>query len=178
MSFLQRQFRPSQHMSIDRTWRTLHQGLADIYDTIPLPRERYMQLYNLVYQYCTSNNLTLPVHSRSYLPGCELLGGKLYRNLKDFLQNRIYDLTVMGLETYDDLLLVFYQTCWSAYSFASVVTHHIFLYMNRHWIRRVLEDEDDVLEVYSLAMFMWRENLLEVLESRVCLLYTSDAADE
>jgi len=167
MSFLQHQMHIAERLSVDRTWDTLQQGLTDIFDTVPLPRERYMQLYNLVYQYCTSNNLTLPVHSRSYLPGCELLGEKLYQNLQDFLCKHLYILTTEGLENHDEILLAFYQTCWHNYTFSSKVTHHIFLYMNRHWIRRVLEDSYDVFEVYSLTMVMWRDNLLSELKRRV-----------
>jgi len=167
MSFLQHQMLVTKRMSVEHTWDTLQEGLTDIYDTHPLARERYMHLYNLVYEYCTSNNLTLPVHSRSQLTGCELLGERLYRNLQDFLCKHLGDLTTAALESYDDPLLVFYQSSWNDYIFSSVVTNHIFLYMNRHWIRRVLEDNNDVFEVYSLAMVMWRENLLAELGSRI-----------
>ena len=167
MSFLQHQMRLANCLSIERTWDTLRDGLTDIYETIPLPRDRYMQLYNLVYQYCTSNNLSLPVHSRSYLTGCERFGERLYKNLQDFLCTHLRNLAAEGLENRDELLLMFYQSSWNNFIFSSVVTHHIFLYMNRHWIRRVLEDNNDVFEVYSLAMVMWRETLLAELESRV-----------
>jgi len=170
MSFLQQQQNYiTERLGVERTWDTLQQGLVDIYETFSLPRQRYMQLYNLVYQYCTSNNLILPKHSRNHLPGGELLGGQLYKNLQAFLRRHLGNLTVEGRENYDEMLLAFYQNCWSHYIFSSMVTHHVFLYMNRHWIRRVLEDDSDsdVFEVYSLAMVMWRENLLAELESRV-----------
>ena len=132
MSLLQQQNRLTDHVSIESTWSVLRQGLTDIYSTLPLARDRYMHLYNLVYRYCTSNNLTLPVHSRGYLPGCELLGEKLYRNLQDFLRCHLGSLTAEGLENHDEILLVFYQTSWDSYIFSSMVAHHIFLYMNRH----------------------------------------------
>lgn len=167
MSFLQHQNHIAERLDVEHTWDTLRQGLTDIYDTVPLPRDRYMQLYNLVYQYCTSNSLTVPLHSRNYLPGCELLGGKLYRNLQGFLCEHLGNLTQEGQENHDELLLAFYQSTWNNFIFSSVVTHHVFLYMNRHWIRRVLEDEKDVFEVYSLAMVMWRETLLAELEGRI-----------
>ena len=157
----------SQCLSVERAWVTLQEGLTDIYGTLPLPRERYMHLYNLVYQYCTSNNVTLPIHSRSHLAGCELLGERLYENLQGFLRQHLGNLTTEGLQNHDEVLLVFYQSSWNDYIFSSVVAHHIFLYMNRHWIRRVLEDNRDVFEVYSLAMVMWRDSLLGELEGRV-----------
>ena len=155
------------HVSVESTWNALRQGLTDIYNTLPLARDRYMQLYNVVYRYCISNDLSLPVHSRSYLPGCELLGERLYKNLQDFLRCHLGNLTAAGLENHSEILLVFYQTSWTNYIFASVVTHHIFLYMNRHYIRRRMEDDGDVFEVYSLAMVMWRDSLLAVLGHRL-----------
>lgn len=167
MSFLQRQRRLVDHVSVESTWNALRQGLTDIYNTLPLARDRYMQLYNVVYRYCISNDLSLPVHSRSYLPGCELLGERLYKNLQDFLRCHLGNLTAAGLENHSEILLVFYQTSWTNYIFASVVTHHIFLYMNRHYIRRRMEDDGDVFEVYSLAMVMWRDSLLAVLGHRL-----------
>jgi len=168
MSFLQHQLHRAEYVSIDSTWDSLREGLTQVYDTIPLAREHYMKLYHLVYQYCTSNNLTLPVHSRSYLHGCELLGEQLYNNLRDFLHRHLCSLTTAAeLQNHDEILLDFYQDSWNNYIFSSVVTHHIFLYMNRHWIRRMLEDSSDVFEVYSLAMVMWRDSLLGELEGRV-----------
>ena len=167
MSFLQHQLHIIDQQSIEWTWDTLRRGLVDIYDTIPLGRDRYIQLYNLVYEYCTTNHLTLPEHSRSFLPRCEELGEQLYRHLQDFLHQHLCNLTVAGLVNHDEILLAYYQNHWNKYIFASLVTHHIFLYMNRHWVRRVLEDSIDVFEVYSLAMVMWRENLLSELENRV-----------
>jgi len=167
MSFLQQQMRVVDHVSIESTWDELQQGLTDIYHTLPLARDRYMHLYNLVYRYCVSNNLTLPVHSRNYLPGCELLGERLYKNLQDFLRCHLCNLTAEGLDVHDEILLVFYQTNWNSFIFSSVVTHHIFLYMNRHYIRRRMEDSGDVFEVYPLAMVMWRDSLLAVLGRRL-----------
>jgi len=167
MSFLQHQVHHTERLSVERTWNTLREGLTDIYCTQSLARDQYMQLYSLVYQYCTSNDISLPIHSHGYLPGCELLGEKLYINLKDFLCSHLGNLTAEALENHDDLLLIYYQDSWNKYIFASVVTHHIFLYMNRHWVRRVLEDNNDVFEVYSLAMVMWRESLLAKLGSRI-----------
>jgi len=167
MSFLQHQTHIAERLDIEHTWNTLRQGLTDIYDTASVPRDRYMQLYNLVYRYCTSNDLTLPVHSRSFLPGCELLGKRLYDNLQDYLRQHLHTLATEGQKNRDEVLLAFYQTSWNNYIFSSLVTHHVFLYMNRHWVRRALEDDSDVFEVYSLAMVMWRENLLAELWSRV-----------
>jgi len=167
MSFLQQQTRLTERLGVDRTWDTLRQGLADIYKSNTLGQGRYMELYNLVYQYCTSNNLTLPLHSRSLLSGCELLGEQLYTRLRDFLRDFLHRMAATGLESQDEALLQYYKVAWNNYIFSSAVTHHIFLYMNRHWIRRVREDKNDVYEVYSLAMLMWRDSLLVELGSRV-----------
>jgi len=52
-----------------------------------------------------------------------------------------------GQDLHDEVLLVFYQTSWNNYVFSSLVAHHIFLYMNRHYIRRRIEDAADVYEV-------------------------------
>jgi len=56
----------------------------------------------------------------------------------------------------DEQLLKFYFKNWSGFTFSSNVLHHIFLYLNRHWVRRAQEDKSiEVYEVYSVSSVLY-----------------------
>uniref|UniRef100_A0A914D2M4 Cullin N-terminal domain-containing protein n=1 Tax=Acrobeloides nanus TaxID=290746 RepID=A0A914D2M4_9BILA len=65
-------------------------------------------------------------------------------------------------------LLETYTTLWRQFKFSSEVVDKIFAYLNRHWIRRELdEDNQDIYEVYNLAIVTWRTILFEPLHQNV-----------
>lgn len=49
-------------------------------------------------------------------------------------------------------LLKHYTTVWQKYQFSSTVVNGIFAYLNRHWIKRELDEgKVDVYEVYNVS---------------------------
>ena len=48
-------------------------------------------------------------------------------------------------------LLVFWVSSWSDYTFSSKVVNGMFNYLNRHWVKRELDEgKRDVCEVYTV----------------------------
>lgn len=170
MSFLQHQAARSLDVTVDQTWKFLLPGVEEIYRKEAMATQRYVQLYTHVHQYCTCNNVMMPPMNidRRFLSGNELLGERLYEKLKKFLEDYLGKITTSGANRHDEFLLDFYSKNWADYILSSNVIHHIFLYLNRHWVRREQEDKNaEVYEVYSLSLVIWREILLKQLQITV-----------
>ena len=62
----------------------------------------------------------------------------------------------------DEALLTYYIREWDRYTTAAKYTNHLFRYLNRHWVRREIDEgKKDVYDVYTLHLVQWREILFE-----------------
>ncbi|KAE9555745.1 hypothetical protein FO519_001097 [Halicephalobus sp. NKZ332] len=151
---------------------TLDGGLQIIFDK----RERvstnqYMQLYSCVYNFCTCVNVEEVARRRSGIsgpggnsplanPGAEFVGLELYEYLKDYMIKYVRKLrqeieSFRGSELLDN-----YHRVWLNFQFSSNVVNGIFSYLNRHWIKRELDEgKPDIHQVYNLAIVCWQREL-------------------
>lgn len=70
----------------------------------------------------------------------------------------------------DESLLHFYHTEWERYSTCIRYVNHIFQYLNRHWIKRQLEDTAPPSGIYPinvLAVVVWQQDFFARQETRV-----------
>jgi cullin 1 len=53
----------------------------------------------------------------------------------------------------DESLLHYYTKQWKKFTVASSYVHHVFSYLNRHWVKREIEEgrKNDVFEVYTVS---------------------------
>jgi cullin 1 len=170
MSFLQHQDPRSVDLTVEQTWKLLEPGVKHVYRKEPMSSQRYVELYSHVYQYCTCNNVMMPPMSndRRFVTGNEVLGERLYEKLRQHLDVYLQHVTEGGVSKSDECLLDFYVKNWDDYTFSSNIIHHLFTYLNRHWVRREQEDRNiKVYEIYSMSLMMWRETLLKQLRKNV-----------
>ena len=99
-------------------------------------------------------------HSPSELTSfsAHLLGEDLYRNLKEYLAEHLKGLYEESQHHEDEALLTYYIREWDRYTFAGAFTNHLFKYLNRHWVKReVDEGKKDVYDIYTLHLVQWRK---------------------
>ncbi|KAJ9154815.1 Cullin-domain-containing protein [Pleurostoma richardsiae] len=148
---------------IDNTWEYLQLGIGQIMDNLQdgMTMETYMGIYTAVHNFCTSQkaigfspatNISSGAHR-----GAHLLGEDLYKKLIDYLQAHLEGLWAKSKAHTDEALLAFYIREWDRYTVAAKYIHHLFRYLNRHWVKREMDEgKKNIYDVYTLHLVQWR----------------------
>ncbi|TPX31644.1 hypothetical protein SmJEL517_g05059 [Synchytrium microbalum] len=160
---------------LENTWRKLSEGLHQIMNKLEegLTNHKYVELYTLIYNYCTSSRMTganeLPFTAQAGgHRGANLMGKDLYEKLKDYLKTHLQGMLTSSEQHMDESLLIFYTRQWSRYTTASTLVHHIFRYLNRHWVKREIDEgHKTIYDVYTLSLVSWRDNFFMPLQANV-----------
>ncbi|VDK86282.1 unnamed protein product [Litomosoides sigmodontis] len=168
--------------SIDEIWGDMEVGLKEVYARQTMMPARYMQLYSRVYTFCTSVAYSndsqragsrnrpnrVPRGSNPGSIGAEFVGLDLYNHLKRFFQDYIENVYEKGRDLSGEDILSYFTTQWDSYRFSSKVVGGIFSYLNRHWIKRELDEgNEDIYEIYVLAIVTWKEFLFVHMRDNV-----------
>ncbi|KAJ2157342.1 ubiquitin ligase (cullin) of SCF [Coemansia sp. RSA 552] len=149
----------------DRIWKELSAGVDVILTSEGIETGLYVSLYSGVYNFCTSLRSSLPggtyftsgdsatsaVHGSMY-------GRQLYTRLTDHVQQFMGRVAEQARQHTGDDLLAFYNREWVKYGDAAQTIHHIFDYLNRHWIQREQEEGNNVCDINTLMFRLWRNN--------------------
>lgn len=131
----------------------------------------YMGVYTAVHNFCTSQKAVgmgngPAMHSNHR--GAHLLGEELYNKLIDYLKQHLEDLVTQSKAHADEALLSFYIKEWGRYTLAAKYIHHLFRYLNRHWVKREIDEgKKNIYDVYTLHLVQWRRVLFEQVSSKV-----------
>ena len=80
------------------------------------------------------------------------MGADLYNNLKEYLRKHLLGLRDESTQHSDEALLSFYTQRWNKFTLASMVVHHLFAYLNRHWVKREIDEgHKTIYEVYTVG---------------------------
>ena len=89
-----------------------------------------------------------------------LLGEDLYKNLKNYLNKHLDHIFAKAKHHSDEALLTFYIKEWNRYTTAAKYTNHLFRYLNRHWVKREIDEgKKDIYDVYTLHLVAWKDDL-------------------
>lgn len=68
----------------------------------------------------------------------------------------------------DEALLAFYIREWDRYTTAAKYINHLFRYLNRHWVKRELDEgKKSIYDVYTLHLVQWRTSLFIEVNEKV-----------
>ncbi|KAH0496769.1 hypothetical protein TgHK011_004116 [Trichoderma gracile] len=157
---------------IKATWKYLEDGITRIMTDLEqgMDMQMYMGVYTAVHNFCTSQKavgLSGPTMTTSHR-GAHLLGEDLYNHLIKYLQRHLADLVQSSKSHTDEALLTFYIKEWNRYTIAAKYIHHLFQYLNRHWVKREIDEgKKNIYDVYTLHLVQWRKVLFEQVSDKV-----------
>ncbi|CAI5444276.1 unnamed protein product [Caenorhabditis angaria] len=162
-----------------QVWNDLSNGLNSAYNREHISSQDYMQLYSSVYNYCTSITLganstrrpetrNVPTPGRANQEDTSFMGHELYQKLKNYVTDYVLKVRERGVDLTGESLLSFYTTEWENFRFSSRVMNGIFAYLNRHWIKRELDEgHEDIYMIYTLALMIWKEHMFGGMKDKV-----------
>jgi cullin 1 len=145
----------------------LREGLDRIMSTgaADMDRQTYIRLYTLVHDHCVSckkNNHTNDQTNGRRHRGAHLMGEELYRFLDDYLKQHLRSVHAIIIDQAPDEILDLYTEQWSRYVAAAKYNEHLFRFLERHWVRRELDEgKSGILEIYPLHLARWKELIIE-----------------
>ncbi|KAI8847687.1 Cullin [Chytridium lagenaria] len=159
---------------LQSTWTELEEGIDHILNRLEngITHAKYMQLYTLIYNFCTNSKSSLqpePIGGPPGIPrGAQLMGADLYNNLKEHLRKHLSVLLSKADDSVDGSLLHYYTKQWQRYVLASTMVHHIFRYLNRHWVKREMDEgHRNVYDVNTLCLVSWKDYFFLSVHSNV-----------
>ncbi|PGH30694.1 Cullin 1 [[Emmonsia] crescens] len=157
---------------IGETWAYLEKGVERVMTQLEggINMLTYMGIYTAVHDFCTSQKAISSPGSPSHGAhrGAHLLGEELYNLLGIYLSRHLNDVYECSLSHSDEALLTFYIREWSRYTTAAKYINHLFKYLNRHWVKReVDEGKKDIYDVYTLHLVKWKEDFFKKVQKSV-----------
>lgn len=97
-----------------------------------------------------------------------LLGKDLYIKLTEFLEDHLQQLSQEAERHTGRALLDFFVNEGKRYTTAARYIHHVFRFLNRHWIKRERDEGNTtVYEVYALHIILWHKVMLKEMRTDI-----------
>ncbi|KAI1007190.1 Cullin-1 [Podosphaera aphanis] len=158
---------------VEATWRYLEVGISKIMSNLQEGMDliTYMGIYTAVHNFCTSQKaVSFPVAGNTGTTnrGAHLLGEDLYHKLITYLSTYLEEIALASKSYQDEALLTFYIQEWDRYTTAAKYINHLFRYLNRHWVKREIDEgKKDIFDVYTLHLVQWRHTLFSKVHGKV-----------
>lgn len=92
----------------------------------------------------------------------------MYKKLANYLTDHLKHLVSEAEAHKDEALLAFYIREWQRYTNAAKYIHHLFKYLNRHWVKREMDEgKKNIYDVYTLHLVQWRDVLFQAVSKKV-----------
>ncbi|KAI6090166.1 Cullin-domain-containing protein [Hypoxylon rubiginosum] len=165
---------PPNREDVGQTWDYLQAGISKIMVNLQdgMDMATYMGIYTAVHNFCTSQKAVGLQGSSSNIGqahrGAHLLGEDLYRKLREYLNAHLSGLFEQSKAHTDEALLTFYIREWNRYTVAAKYIHHLFRYLNRHWVKREMDEgKKNTYDVYTLHLYQWRTEFFTLVNKKV-----------
>lgn len=149
------------------TWKYLENGVDKIMNQLQsgMDMKTYMGLYTAIHNFCTAqkplggSGTFASHHARG---GAHLLGEDLYNHLITYLKGHLQGVYANSRSHADEALLAFYIKEWNRYTSAATYLHHLFRYLNRHWVKREMDEgKKNIYDIYTLHLVRWRVDMFD-----------------
>uniref|UniRef100_A0A158P8A9 CULLIN_2 domain-containing protein n=1 Tax=Angiostrongylus cantonensis TaxID=6313 RepID=A0A158P8A9_ANGCA len=128
-----------------------------------------------VYDFCTAISVNQSPgvvgrasRSNTPAPATDFVGVEMYSKLSTFIETYVKEKLEGARDLLGEDLLHYYTTQWSEFRFSSKVVDGIFSYLNRHWIKRELDEGNgNIYMIYTLALVIWKRILFMESKERV-----------
>lgn len=154
---------------MDVIWQKLLTGLQSVYSIdleatsqkSMITKQEYINLYTLIYNNC---NTKQPICASK--PGSPLIkqddpAKVFYDSLSLFINDYITSLSNQTqIQTTDTGLQKFNQL-WANYNLSSVITSNLFNYINRIWVKSMMEKSSGILEIHRMTQIAWITHILD-----------------
>ncbi|KAB8337085.1 hypothetical protein FH972_021389 [Carpinus fangiana] len=157
----------------EQTWTTLEDGVERIMTRLRdgIDMVLYMKLYTAVHDFCTSArgiSQSASALTNNSQRGAHLLGEELYHNLTGYLNRTLAGVLASCQGMSGDALLAYYIREWVRYTTAAQYVNHIFKYLNRHWVRREIDEgKKQIFDIYTLHLVRWRDEMFMKIKDNV-----------
>lgn len=93
----------------------------------------------------------------------------MYTKLCEYLQKHLEKIRQESEQYMDESLLQFYTRQWTRYTAAARVVNNIFMYLNRYWVKREIDEDrkSDIYDVFSLTLYSWKKYMFEYVHYNV-----------
>jgi hypothetical protein len=133
--------------------------------------KEYMECYTAVHVFCTYQKAvpsTTSFGSSDHKGGAQLLGEVLYAYLKEYLFEHVQSVRARLEKVKGEELLKMYVEEWKHFRDGAQKNARLLMYLNRHWVLRVLDEGNhEVYEILPLHTMLWEEVVLDVSQDVV-----------
>ncbi|KAF9242574.1 Cullin [Melanogaster broomeanus] len=165
---------PPPTADLATTWTFLEEGVDHIMTKLQtgVSYSKYMSLYTVAYNYCTSSRMhgtpdSTVVGAGNRTAGANLMGSDLYNNLIRYFVAHLKGLKEQSDTVQDEALLRYYAGEWDRYTTGANYINRLFTYLNRHWVKRERDEgRKGVYPVYTLALVQWKSNFFLHVQSK------------
>ncbi|KAJ0425906.1 Cullin [Aspergillus carlsbadensis] len=160
---------PPHKDDLGETWAFLEKGIDNVMVKLEegVDMKTYMALYTAVHNFCTSHKAVTGTAIQSQR-GAHLLGEELYKKLGEYLSRYLENVYTQSTSHAEEALLGFYMREWSRYTTAAKYINHLFRYLNRHWVKREIDEgKKNVFDVYTLHLVKWRDDFFQNVHEKV-----------
>lgn len=122
----------------------------------------WVSLYTAIHNFCTAQKAVAGTSfsTTNNRGGAHLLGEDLYQHLIEYLKRHLQGVQARSKEHVDEALLIFYIKEWNRYTTAGQYNNHIFRYLNRHWVKREMDEgKKNIYDIYTLHLVRWKEDM-------------------
>ncbi|MAS44349.1 MAG: hypothetical protein CML43_14690, partial [Rhodobacteraceae bacterium] len=162
--------------TLDAAWQRIYPVLDILFNRsregdVGFGAKEYMECYSIIYNYCANSTTgtgssMIGAHGNAQGPS-KSNGEDLYEKLSGFVVDFCNKTSQELSGLMDEELLQRYNERWSYFLFSRRVMSHQAEYINRQFVTREQDSHHRVLKLHDMAVYYWRENVFNPLESKI-----------